>query len=294
MTKPECSVLITDLDNTLWDWFEVWFASFSALLAETHRISGIPIAQLETEIKVVHERHRTSEYSFILEELPSLQALHPGGDIRTIYGEAIHAHRSARKAHLKLYPGVQEVLELARREGAILVGYTESMAFYTSDRMRRTGLDSLLDFLYSAPDHELPAGLSPEQVRLFPKEHYELARTVHRHTPHGATKPNPDVLRQIVSDIGISPDEAIYVGDDLAKDVLMAQQAGVRDVWAKYGVAHRREEYEQLKRVTHWPQTAVARQSALKAEDVKPTYAINGFGNLADLFSFRRPAAAGS
>ncbi len=42
------------------------------------------------------------------------------------------------------------------------------------------------------------------------------------------------------------PTRMIYVGDTLMKDVLMAQQAGVRDVWAKYGEAQASEEYDGL------------------------------------------------
>ncbi len=32
MTDRPRRLLITDLDNTLWDWFEAWYESFSALL----------------------------------------------------------------------------------------------------------------------------------------------------------------------------------------------------------------------------------------------------------------------
>ena len=30
--KPRVSTVVTDLDNTLYDWFEFWFASFGAML----------------------------------------------------------------------------------------------------------------------------------------------------------------------------------------------------------------------------------------------------------------------
>lgn len=287
MSKQHCSLLITDLDNTLWNWLEIWFASFSALLAKTHQISGVPIPTLEGEIKSVHQRHQTSEYALLLEELPSLQALHPKGDIVKIYDDAIHAHRSARKATLKLYSGVRETLEFAKAQGAVIVGYTESMAFYTADRLRKTELDHVLDYLYSAPDHEFPAGMTSEQLRKYPADYYVLARTEHRHTPRGAIKPQPELLLQIVKDMGTSPDEAIYIGDNLMKDVVMAQHAGICDVWAKYGQSHNQPEYEQLKRVTHWTPQAVDKESALKPEDVRPRHTIMAFGELKELFAFQ-------
>jgi phosphoglycolate phosphatase len=222
----------------------------------------------------------------LLEELPSLQRLHPEGGIRTIYDEAIHAFRRARKSALRLYPGVREALEHARDAGALLVGYTESMAFYTADRMRRTGLDELLHYLYSAPDHDLPEGLGPQELRMYPDEHYLLKRTKHRHTPRGALKPNPELLLQIVKDLDADPRRVAYVGDSLMKDVAMAQQAGVADVWARYGVAHGQEEYELLRRVTHWTKEDVEREKKLTKADVRPTYTIEAFDEILPLFSF--------
>lgn len=286
VTRTYCSVLVTDLDNTLWDWFEIWSRSFNAMLSEVVRMSGIDRSVLEAEIKEVHERHRTSEYALLLQELPSLQRLHPGGDIPELYNGAIHAHRRERKNVTKLYDGVREALEQIKASGALVIGYTESMAFYTSDRLRRTGIDDLLDFLYSAPDHDLPADLTPVQLRSLPDEYYAFRHTVHRHTARGAIKPNPDILRQIVRDSAADPTEVVYVGDSLMKDVAMAQAAGIRDVWAKYGEAHRREGYEQLRRVSHWTEADVERERSLTPAHVVPTHTIESFRGLLDLFSF--------
>jgi phosphoglycolate phosphatase len=60
----------------------------------------------------------------------------------------------------------------------LVVGYTESQAFWTSHRLKRTGLDLRIDYLYSAaPDHDLPHGISPEPIRSNPEEYYQLRHT---------------------------------------------------------------------------------------------------------------------
>ena len=87
--KRDISVLVTDLDNTLFDWFDIWYTSFSAMLNEIVRISNIPIEVLEREIKTVHEKHGTSEYAFLIEELPSLAAKHQSQNVMEIYAPAI-------------------------------------------------------------------------------------------------------------------------------------------------------------------------------------------------------------
>ena len=42
MKRQEVSVLITDLDDTLYSWFQVWFQSFNALLERLVDESGVP------------------------------------------------------------------------------------------------------------------------------------------------------------------------------------------------------------------------------------------------------------
>ena len=72
--KPTIELLITDLDNTLYDWFDFWYHSFTAMLDQIVAISGIPREKLEPEIKKIYEKHGTSEYSFLIEELEPLLA----------------------------------------------------------------------------------------------------------------------------------------------------------------------------------------------------------------------------
>jgi phosphoglycolate phosphatase len=281
-------LVITDLDNTLYDWFELWYHPFSALLAALERKSGISREALIREVKQVHERHQTSEYAFLVQELPSLRELHPGEDVVKIYDDAIHEYRRIRKQHLRLYPGVLRTLEVLKRSGVLVVGYTESMSFYSASRVRALALDGFLDFLYSPEDHALPSGLARENIRMYPPERYRLLHTVHRHTPAGELKPNPAILLDIIREVGGSTGTSVYVGDSLVKDVLMAQEAGVTDVHAQYGTAHTREEYELLRAVTHWTAEQVERERAAGLRTVRPTFTLErSFQELLDLFELR-------
>lgn len=280
------SVVILDLDNTLWDWVEMWHRSFRAMLDELVLQSGISEAQLLPEIKAIHEKHGTTEYAFLIQELPSLQRKHPKKDIAKIYDSAIKAFRHERKRALTLYDGVEETLNTIRDAGALIVGFTDSRAFYTASRVRRLGLDRLFDYLYSPPDHELPDRSAPEAFRMLDREHYELRRTVHRHTPEGERKPNPDMLRQILHEVGATPGQVVYVGDSLMKDVAMAQDAGVLDAWAKYGLAQKKPEYELLRQVSDWPASSIQREMELSEKEIRPTLVLET--GLSDLLGFCR------
>jgi phosphoglycolate phosphatase-like HAD superfamily hydrolase len=177
---------------------------------------------------------------------------------------------------------------MVKEQGTLVVGYTESMAFYTNYRLRNLELDGLIDYLYSPEDHDLPAGLTPEQIRKYPSEHYQLKFTEHRHTPKGELKPNADILESILDSVRADKDACIYIGDSLMKDIAMAKDAGIMDVYAAYGRAQHRDEYELLREVSHWTDEDVARERQLQQRHVNPTYVLEGsLSEVLAIFKFR-------
>jgi len=287
--KKKITAVIVDLDNTLFDWVEMWSASFSAMLTRLVADSGVPQETLEREFRAIHQKYGTSEYAFSIEELPSLQHKFPCEDLAKKFDPAIHAYSLGRKKTLKLYPTVLETLQTLKAKGCLIIAYTESMAFYTFYRIRALGLDDVLDYLYSPEDHDLPSGLTPAQIRRYSPEEYKLHNTIHNHVPKGVLKPSPSVLLDILEDVGADRAETIYVGDSLIKDIVMAQQAGVTGVFAKYGVAQNRPEYELLRRVTHWTPDVVEKERRLSEAEAKPSHTLDqNFGQLLQFFSFDR------
>ncbi|ASU40423.1 hydrolase [Herbaspirillum sp. meg3] len=59
-------------------------------------------------------------------------------------------------------------------------------------------------------------------------EHFEISIAAHQ---FGTAKPDPTIFHAACTALDVSPEQAIYVGDDLTLDVLGAQQAGLRAVW---------------------------------------------------------------
>ncbi|SUA74422.1 phosphoglycolate phosphatase [Nocardia otitidiscaviarum] len=287
--RPQVALLVTDLDNTLWDWFGAWHASFSAMLSNLSAMSGVPQNRLEDEIRTVHRRRGTTEYSALLTELPSLQELHPNENLLEVYDSAIHVLNSERLRTTRLYPGVKETIEELRRRNVPVVAYTEAVAYWSEWRIKKTGLDGLISTLYTAPDHDLPLGLTVGDLRKLPAEDYGLKATDHRHTPKGLLKPDTRILRKIIADQQLQPDQVAYVGDSLMKDVAMAQQIGAHDVFAKYGVAQHRTDYELLRRVSHWTDDDIEREESISAgHEVHPSYTLaEGFTEILQYFDFK-------
>lgn len=276
-------VLITDVDNTLLDWQDLWYQTFSGMIGQVIAISGVDPERLYAECSLIHQKYGTSEYSRLLEELPCLLELY-GDDILNAMTPAIDAFRDARRNTLRLYPSVEATLTALKDRGVVIAAFTESKAFYTNYRFRKLGLDGLVDYLYSPEDHLMPA--DTPSTRYYDVDSYAFKKTIHHFTPEGELKPNPHLLRDIISDLTAAIEEVVYVGDNILKDVFMAQQAGVTDVHAAYGASQHRPEYELLRKVTHWTPDMIERERrALRRGGLVPTYVLDkAFSQILPLF----------
>jgi phosphoglycolate phosphatase len=273
--------IICDLDNTLWDWVSLWYAQFTALVAGVVRIGEFDREQLLNEIRAVHQKHRTSEYTALLQELPCVLDQHSIEDVGLVFKDAITDSQKARDEATTLYPGVRATLEQLNSQGCMVVAYTESMKWSSEQRLRKTGLDDLVVTLYSSPDHAFPEGVDPKELRVHDDSHYAPRVTTHKATPNGKLKPSPEILRSILADLDLSPEEAAYVGDSKMKDIRMARDVGVHDAWAAYGAMQDTVKYEFLKRVTHWTDEDVRREKEINyGPAVEPTLTLESFPEL--------------
>jgi FMN phosphatase YigB (HAD superfamily) len=285
--RPNISVIVTDLDNTLWDWFNIWHSSFKPFLEELSRVTGISEADLKLEIKAIHQQHHTSEYSHLLQELPCLRerfgnAFNPYEVLPTV----VEAFRGGRRAAGKLYPSVLDTLLKIKSAGTIIVGFTESQFYYTTQRVRTFGLDGVLDILYSAEDRGLISQEELQQMRTKPDSFYKLNKTKTRILPTHAKKPNAALLTSILNDLNVTPECAVYIGDDLHKDILMANEAHMLSAHAKYGVSHRDSRYQLLVDVTHWTPLAVELQRNAKKDGTPDYVLVESFSELLNYFNF--------
>lgn len=101
--QDDKKLLVVDFDNTLFDWVGLWHACFSAMMKQVSETSGVPFEAMRDDIRAIHQEHRTSEYAFLLESIPSLKPALKGGSAAKVFETAIKAFREARKERLRLY-----------------------------------------------------------------------------------------------------------------------------------------------------------------------------------------------
>lgn len=102
---------------------------------------------------------------------------------------------------------------------------------------------------------------------------------------HHQRKPNPEVLLEICTIERIDLDDVTYIGDSIARDVLMARKANVFAVWAAYGSKPDPAMYKDLVRVSHWTEAEVARERQLieEAKDCRPDFTAEIFADIIDV-----------
>lgn len=279
--------MITDVDNTLYDWLSFYIPSFQAMVQELQRISGVDAASLMAAFQKVHQAHGTTEYAFAIQELDVLARIEPGltpAETLRKYDSAIHAFRSMRKKTLRLYPGVRDVLERLKARGIPVVAHSDSMISYVSRRLRQLDVDQLLAGICAPRDHGVPTTLDAGLVRRAP-QHAVHSRTRHLEFTPGLRKPDSATLTPIFEHMRFERDEVLYVGDSLSRDVLLARRAGLTEVWARYGAQHEDSLYRQLLAITYWTEAEVAEEERLRRElgSSAPAQAIDSFSELLGL-----------
>lgn len=286
MPPSRARVLVTDLDNTLYDWVGYYIPSFLAMVARLSERTGIDAERLKASFKRVHERHRTTEYSFALQELDVLHDIDAGlsgVEILRKYDDAIHAFRRQRRDLLRCYPGVPETLAHLRSKGVKIVAATESLRYHVVQRLKQLELEPLFDALIAAPDHGFPRSLVASDVRLY-GDRYDTVIPVVAERPISIRKPDVSFVAPVTEIFGVLPSEVVYVGDSLRRDVLMAQRAGFRDVFAAYGTAVDANLWAELLKITYWTEGDVIADREAREVDVIPTTTLASFRELQPLF----------
>lgn len=262
MTERE--LLVCDLDNTLYDWVAYFVPAFYAMVDAVTHLTGCNKDQLLDDFREVHQKFHDTEHPFALLETRTIKELYPNESwekLRARMDPAFHAFNSARKANLKLYPGVKDTLDFLQASGIAIVAHTESKLYGAVDRVKRLDLLKYFSRIYC---RERSPGSHPFENKSGLFDEIQIDRVVEL-SQHQA-KPNADVLLEICSKEGVPFHQAAYIGDSVARDVLMAKRANVFSIWARYGTIHDPNLYAGLIRISHWTAREVDREKKLQLE----------------------------
>ncbi|RKT00187.1 HAD hydrolase-like protein [Flavobacterium sp. 123] len=283
--------VITDLDDTIWNWLEMWHSSFKPYFDDIVKSTKVNPDVLKADFKNLHQKYGTTEVSFAFNELTSLSAKQKEEITKKpITGKSIlHKYYSNKKRNLNSYNGVLDTLKKLKEQGVLIIGFTESNAFFTKTRIKHLDLDGVFDCIYTPVD----SGIPENTIRYYPENYWEPKLTEIRHLSKYDRKPNKEILEIILRDFKLKKEQTIYIGDKLDRDIQMAIDTGVTSVYASYGHIIENEKYELLKAVTHWNDDDVKREiefkEKLKNKEIEPDYKlINSYDEILNYFRFKQ------
>jgi phosphoglycolate phosphatase len=233
---PRYRAVVTDLDNTLYNWVDYIVPSLEAMVASLEATTGLPRVRIVQSLKAVYARHQSNEYPFAIQESELFVPYEADFDSfrALVLDPARKAFAASRERYLRPYPGVRETLDALRARGIKVVGLTDAPRNAAELRLKHLRLDGHFDALYTLPGYALPEHVDPEIRRREEAGHYR-SRTPVVELPADAEKPSPAGLRRILADLALAPRAVLYVGDNVKKDMPVARACGVTGVWAEYG-----------------------------------------------------------
>ena len=286
MSIPTIKLLVTDLDNTLYDWVTYFTLSVFEMLSVAADILKISEVDLSQDIKKVHQKHHNTEHPFALLETDAVALAFP--DLtRKQRAErmdaAFYAFNKSRKQTLRLYPGVREALETIQEQGSYIVGHTEATVPNALFRIRNLDIENIITSLYATEptgdghtDEERSVEFLSTQINL-------------KYLAKEERKPDPRILLDICNDVGVSPSQTLYVGDSISRDVGMAKESGAWAALAEFGTKYDRHLWDQLVTITHWTTEDIerARNAQKKFGHAKPDVILrDSYAEVLDHFLF--------
>ncbi|HET9554235.1 MAG TPA: HAD family hydrolase [Anaeromyxobacteraceae bacterium] len=290
---PRLRAVVTDLDNTLYPWVDYIVPSLEAMVASLTATTGLPRVRIVQSLKAVYAKYQSNEYPFAIQESELFKPYEADFDSfnALVVDPARKAFAAARDRYLHPYPGVRETLQAIRERGLSLVGLTDAPRNAAELRLKTLRLDGFFDAVYTLPGYPLPDNVDPEIRRKQAAGHY-AARAPVIELPPELEKPDPGGLARILADRGLRGAEVLYVGDNVKKDMPVAQACGALGVWAEYGT-YVSTEYRDRLRVISAP--SVTKRHVADETPARWPLAISSFTQVLEILDgagWARPAAA--
>jgi phosphoglycolate phosphatase len=298
-------LIVTDIDNTLFDWVNYYVTSFNALLMEMNRITGTDIPSLAAEAREVFERHGSIEYPFLIQELKSV-VRHYGSNIDQMLAEAVIQGRDsflkASKNVLRPYPDVVSTLEKIKSKYPELpvVALSDAPRYVAMWKLNKLGILDFFDAVYGLADPRVPTCETTRRVKVDPEILLKHLQQLNfgfkgkiRILPDDYEKPGIRGLKTVLMDFDLDEPASerhriIWIGDNLRKDIGLGNRLGVVSVWAKYGADVERKLLDGLSMFS--PAHNIHKNVYLKSDAPdapKPDLIFNSFADLLKQFNLK-------
>jgi FMN phosphatase YigB (HAD superfamily) len=277
-------VLITDLDNTLYNFVDYFAPAFRAMVHALSWRLRVDEVRLVEEFKEVYEKYGTVEYSFSVQELPSVS----GCDQETIT-KAVKSARIAfgqsRRVRLKLYPGVAQILTSFVAQGGVVCAVTNAPAYHAYVRLRYLGIEKLFRSIGAWEGTLVPTEGEAQERYARRLQHIDSSVQLSIRSSRRNTKPSTFMIQKIFEEFGGPNTKFFAVGDSIQRDLRPCAEFGMTTIWARYGKNTEDRNQQTLDGITPWNREEF-RVHYEAASEFSPDYTIDEFSALSEILPF--------
>jgi FMN phosphatase YigB (HAD superfamily) len=226
-------LLITDVDNTLFDfgtYFEAGLAALVGFLCDRLKTGR---EQVTGRLREIYRLHGSIEYPFAVEDL-SIDVGMGAAERDEFVRSALAIFWRAAEDELKPYETVRETLSHLAHDGVVIVAYTDAPVHEAVRRLRRMRLDRYLSGIVAQQWFaRRPARSQVVYLRELPGWHRARRLAPVWVIPPDERKPSSITYQRIAGRFGTGA--ATVIGDSVSRDLVPAVDVGFTAVLADYG-----------------------------------------------------------
>lgn len=285
------TVLIMDLDNTVYDFVHVHAKSFRTLIHIVSKETGISEADLKERCRGIAKKYGSldlQDYIFdLLLEMPEVSGR--GEDFEETLRTTVRVgFDRTRRKYLRPYSGIKEALRTLNTGGVQIVALSNApfaISYYRLSQMDiRSSLSGLIawegaHFDDNHPNRDKRISQLQRRVRAASAS-LAVVETLTREQ----LKPDSWGFEKVGRHYGADA-RFFAVGDSISKDLTPAKSIGATTVWAKYGTQLDQESLATLLEITPWTTTEVAKHTHV---DVEPDHVISNPSELLSIVPHAR------
>ena len=300
-------IIITDLDNTLWDWHEIYVRAYMKMFESLVQYAADKNLHLDQDllfkqIRDVHLEHLDSEYPLSILHTQVIKDLFKTSELNELKKLCkepfLKAFEQTHHAGLEssLYGNIHETLLKIKESGIKIVAYTDAKIYAVLRRLGHYKLFDLFDMIICRKLHDHLQGPAERYYRKMMDNaggHNYLDEKILQ-IDGSFCKPRPETLGYIIEELqkkyhhlnDLHPREIVYIGDSLRRDIFMVNSFNQKNehhhphdrmtaIYAEYGVveyANDTEMYEFLRKISFWdPKEEEDEIAQIKSENQCPT-----------------------
>lgn len=274
-------MLITDLDNTLYNFVDYYAPSFRGMVHALAKKLDIPETELISQFKEVYALHSSLEYGFAVQELECVKHKNHTETLELIK-IAKGAFSRVRQKNLVTYPNVKETLHWLEQQGVTIVGVTNAPSFQALRRLSQLHIEKYFNALVCWEGVRFVVDdYSKKFIQKEEEGQYKTKIKKVWKLPKDKLKPNIEGYQMVLNEFNIDCRNCYIVGDSISKDVEPAEKVGANGIWARYGEKVEKKNLDTVLSISNWDQKK--KDTIYFIKHAEPELVIDDFSELKNI-----------